>query len=207
LIPGSVHLEDFERLSIHTDDNHQFVFFFGGSFSEKDGIDIMIRAFELVASINPQLKLVLTGEAADRHLGTLLKLIETSSAKGRVQYMGFLSRDRYLAQLARADVLLMLRVNSPFANAGFPFKLTEYLASGRPVIASKVGDVEKYLTHKKNAILVEPGNLDQISSAMLYCLTHKSEIKDIGNNGRLAAEKWFGANQHSMQLLDFFERL
>jgi glycosyltransferase involved in cell wall biosynthesis len=207
LIPGSIDLDVFRRLSVATNNTQEFIFFYGGNFAEKDGIDLMIRAFELVASRNSLIKLFLTGEGDDRHMRTLFHLIETSPAKPQIKYLGFLNREQYLTQLASADVLLMLRTNSPFANGGFPFKLGEYLASGKPVIASKVGDVEKYLQHNDNALLVEPGNIDQITSAMSYCLTHKSEVKDIGKNGRIVAEKWFDAIKHSRKILNFFGRV
>jgi glycosyltransferase involved in cell wall biosynthesis len=207
LISGSIDLDVFRRLSVATNNTQEFIFYYGGNFAEKDGIDLMIRAFELVASRNSLVKLVLTGEGDDRHMRTLFQLIETSPAKPQIEYLGFLNREQYLTQLASADVLLMLRINSPFANAGFPFKLGEYLASGKPVIASKVGDVEKYLQHNENALLVEPGNIDQITSAMFYCLTHKSKVKDIGKNGRIVAEKWFDAIKHSRKLLNFLERV
>lgn len=207
LIPGSVTTEYFERLFFKPERDKQFVFFYGGNFAEKDGIEIMIRAFERVASMNSHIKLVLTGKGADRHMRTLLHLIENSPAKCQIEYMGFLDRDQYVAQLMRANILLMLRVNSPFANAGFPFKLVEYLASGRPVIASKVGDVEKYLTHNKNAILVEPAAIDQISSAMFYCLEHKLKVRDIGKNGRLVAKEWFDCIKHSRQLFKLFNSI
>ncbi len=64
-----------------------------------------------------------------------------------------------------SDVLCMCRKESGFANAGFPFKLGEYLATGNPVICTKVSDVEYYLDNE-DVYLIDPGCPDQISASL-----------------------------------------
>ena len=47
---------------------------------------------------------------------------------------------------------------SPFF--GSPTKLFEYMAMGRPIIASRLGQLDELLVHDKTAWLVEPGNIE-----------------------------------------------
>ena len=65
----------------------------------------------------------------------------------------------YYSLLNNADIPCMTRVDLAFANAGFPFKLGEYLAAGKPVIASRVSDVDRFLVNGQNAMLVNPGSV------------------------------------------------
>lgn len=54
---------------------------------------------------------------------------------------GRFNEKEYYQELANADVLLMIRTNSSFANAGFPYKLGEYIATQNPVICTNVSDI------------------------------------------------------------------
>ena len=58
----------------------------------------------------------------------------------------------------------MTRTDSAYANAGFPFKLGEFLASGKPVIASNVSDVGKFFTDRHDTMLVKPGECKEIDN-------------------------------------------
>ena len=53
-----------------------------------------------------------------------------------------------------AGAFALPREDALFSRAGFATKLGEYLASGRPVIASATGDVELYLKDDVDAFLV-----------------------------------------------------
>ena len=60
----------------------------------------------------------------------VLKELLTRKLDKFILSTGFLLEDEYYKILPHSDVLLMTRINSKYANAGFPFKLGEYLASG-----------------------------------------------------------------------------
>jgi len=48
-----------------------------------------------------------------------------------------------------------------------PIVLREAFASGRPVIATKVGDIPEIVRHRENGLLIEPGNTQALASAIL----------------------------------------
>lgn len=59
--------------------------------------------------------------------------------KDRNRHLGFLVDSAYSDTLSSAGILCMPRINNGYAYAvGFPFKLGEYLATGKPVIATAV---------------------------------------------------------------------
>ncbi len=60
---------------------------------------------------------------------------------------------------AECDVLIIPRPNNTVNKLSFPSKLMEYLASGKPVIASKTSDVHKIITHKESGMLYDPDDI------------------------------------------------
>ena len=99
----------------------------------------------------------------------------------------------------------MTRVNSKFANAGFPFKLGEFLASGKAVVATNIGDVPNYLFNDINAILIEPDSVDEIANALLMLISDPQKRERLGIQARKTAEHCFDSDIVSMKLLSFFK--
>ena len=47
-----------------------------------------------------------------------------------------------------------------------PLKLFEYMASGRPIVASDLPSIREILTHERNALLIAPGNPQALTAAI-----------------------------------------
>ena len=70
-----------------------------------------------------------------------------------------------------------------------PIVLREAFASGRPVIATKVGDVPEIVRHRENGLLIEPGNAQALAAAIMEFLSHPDLAAHCAANGlRYAAE-------------------
>ena len=91
--------------------------------------------------------------------------------------------------IRRADVLLLPRASGEFSTAGFPNKLGEYLAVGRPVVVTSVGDIPKYLTHEVDALLVPPDDLETFAVAVIRILRDPEFGDNIGSEGRRLARR------------------
>ncbi len=108
--------------------------------------------------------------------------------------------------LRNSDVLCMCRTESGFANAGFPFKLGEYLATGNPVICTKVSDVEYYLDDD-DAYLIEPGNPQQITQALFSIVNDPETARAKGMKGLEKCRKFFSSETNGQILLEVLERM
>lgn len=188
-------------------DNNSTIVFYGGSFGKKDGFPYLIQGFMQARKQNKQLCLYLTGKIARESIEEVQKLLNQSETADAIHYFGCVPKDVYYTYVANADILCMPRVNSLFANSGFPFKLGEYLASGNAVIATRTSDVEKYLTHKKNAILIEPENPDALCDAILELAGDVNNRECIGKEGRIVAKENFDTNIISEKLYNALNTL
>ncbi len=111
------------------------------------------------------------------------------------------------AALNAATILCMTRIDIGYANAGFPFKLGEFLATGKPVIASRVSDVECMLENRREAMLVEPGDSDGIVATAEYLIGNPDQAAAIGMKGRAKAKILFDHRKQGQALLTFLRRL
>ncbi len=204
LIPITVNLGYFSRNGYAADKNNLKIFY-GGSFAPKDGLSYLLDAFEEVSRKDSNIKLVLTGLGHPNDVEKIKARIAALPAKERVLFKGFLATDEYYSVLNSCDIFCMTRVNSAFANAGFPFKLGEFLASGKGVIATRVGDVPKYLHHQENALLIKPDSVDEIVQALMTFIDNPAKIGELGAGARKTAEDNFDSDKVSMKLLSIFE--
>jgi glycosyltransferase involved in cell wall biosynthesis len=172
-------------------------FVYAGSFGEKDDVTTLIRAFENVQRRNAKGKLFLSGKGG--YLESVKNKIQGNKS---MEYVGYLPDKDFYQFLKRADVLCMIRTNSTYANAGFPFKLGEYLATGKPVIASRVGDVGVYLRDGQDAFLVEPCNVDALERAMEYCIDNYDAAAEVGRSGMEKCKTFFNPEVNGKLLLE-----
>jgi len=177
--------------------------FYCGSFGMKDGVPVLVDAFNRLAAKYENIRLILTGVGSDKYMRFMNKYIEDSPAKERILYKGYLDEATYFATLRDADILCMPRIDMEYAHAGFPFKLGEYLATGKPVIASAVSDIPMLLKDREDAILVAPGSSAAIVEAAEYIINNPVVALAIGAKGRARAKCLFDYRVHSEPLYRF----
>jgi len=173
-----------------------------GSFARKDGVDLLLDAYGNLRKVNKNCILLLAGKSDN-----LSKIQDLVAGKEGVSYLGYLDDRHFYELINDADILCATRTGSAYANAGFPFKLGEYLATGNPVIASNVSDVSFYLQHMQDAIIVEPDNVFEIQKALEFCINNPAKAKSIGENGRLKCIKYFSPEINGQNLLELFHTL
>lgn len=182
------------------------ILFYGGSFGLKDGLGYLLKAFDIVAEKRRNVKLVLTGKGSEHDMIVFREQFKKLKYKSLVDYKGYIDYYEYITLMNQSDILCVTRTNSTFANAGFPFKLAEMLATGKPVIVSKVSDVESYLDHK-SAYIIEPENIESLSEAIFELINNPKLRESIGSIGKEKALKFFNAEKHVQNLLEVFNNL
>jgi len=203
LIPITVNLNYFKNTGYIPDKNNIKIFY-GGSFAAKDGLAYLLDAYDIVSKEDKDIQLILTGLGNPADTDKLKQRIDRSENKNRIIFKGFLNTDDYYAALNNCDIFCMTRINSQFANAGFPFKLGEFLASGKGVIATKVGDVPKYLFNDVNALLINPDSVSDIAGALSAFIKNPEKISLLGSEARRTAETHFDSEKISKKLLSIF---
>ena len=208
-LPMTVDFERFENL-ISTEYSKSlprpFVSYVGVMNNKKDGVDILIKAFDQVKQLVPDLKLHLFGPYNYDIPGHLQQIANAELADS-VFYHGEVSRDNVPAILSEAALLVMPRPNSKQAQGGFPTKLGEYLATGKPVCATTVGEIPDYLTDNESVFFAQPGSVESFADAMKRALSDPENAKIVGMNGKQVAQKEFNKDIQAKKLHQFLLEL
>ena len=176
---------------------------YAGTYAPKDGVEYLIKAFLKVLNEGYKCKLILTGKGTAEDM----KVLDLIKNNHYVEYLGRVSDEKLNEVLLTSDILTMTRVNSKFANFGFPFKVSEYLATGNVVLATKVSDIEQYLTHLEDAYLVSPENIDEIADGIKYLLDNQVKALEMGENGLRVAKDFFGVDVIGAKFVAFLKRI
>ncbi len=185
--------------------NGERYFLNSGSFCEKDGLNFLVEAMVELRKEFPDIKLVFTGNAGV----SARNMILDRAGPGGVDWIifaGLLSRDQLIWCYKKARGLLCCRSNSDYANLGFPTKLAEYLATGRPVVATKVGDIENYISDGDSAYLAIPENVASIAGAMRALMLDPARADLVGMRGAVVAKKNFDYRNHVEAVSLFIRR-
>ena len=205
VIPSVVDPAPFQKMSERKVD-YEYICYCGSITMLKDGVDYLIRAFKEVSLEIKDIKLLLLGgfcppDGSETEFKTLveeLKLSDKVVFAGNVNYMEIPSYYSF------AKVLVFPRPESLQAKAGFSTKLPEYLASGKPVIASKVGDIPEYITENE-AYLVEPGNINDLKNRIIEVLLDPEGASLRGTCGQKLAVSLFHYNLQGKKLVEFLK--
>src|SRR4029077_16610325 len=64
-----------------------------------------------------------------------------------------------------------------------PIVLREAFATGRPIVATRVGDVPEIIVHGENGLIVQPNDSNALATAILLFLSDENLAARCGENG------------------------
>jgi glycosyltransferase involved in cell wall biosynthesis len=203
-VPMSV---DVERFNSNHVLKKKHIVFCGELNDQKDGVNILIRAFADISKSYPDYSLSLFGNAANSQtLNYYINMVDMLKISDKVIFNGQVSNDEIPLYLQEASVLALPRPESVQAQHGFPTKLGEYLASGNPVIVTSVGEIPDYLTDGVNALIAKPGNAESFGNKLREILSDLTLSEQIGINGKTTALKYFNNRIQTGDILNFCKK-
>jgi glycosyltransferase involved in cell wall biosynthesis len=137
IVPNGLHLSEFSSDKVGQGfrsryglEGREMVVWLGRLHPVK-GLDLLCRAFAVLAETRPQAVLVLVGPDTVNYGATLLRLVNELGIAGRVVFTGMLQGPEKLAALNEADLFVL-----PSHTENFGLAAAEALAMGCPVIVS-----------------------------------------------------------------------
>jgi glycosyltransferase involved in cell wall biosynthesis len=170
---------------------------FLGSFSYWHGVDVLQEAIlkllqeasagHAEGSDSVKLRFLLIGK------GPLLPNIRAAlaeyEAQGLVVFAGMVPHEDVPSYLDVADILVSPHVPMPDGKPfiGSPTKLFEYMAMGKAIVASRLDQLEKVLTHEETALLVSPGDAQELAAGVSRAARDEELRTKLGVAARAAA--------------------
>jgi glycosyltransferase involved in cell wall biosynthesis len=126
-----------------------------GMFKDYQGVDHLVRAFASIAGRHPELRLLLVGDGPCR--AQYEAIARERGVADRLILPGLVPHAQVVDWLQLADVLVSPRIDNAVTRGGFVSQMPEYMAAGRPIVATPVSGC-RFLLRDGAGILVEPGD-------------------------------------------------
>lgn len=170
---------------------------FTGSLIEKKGIFQLMKAWNIVIKVKPTAQLIVLGKGNVQAATSLLE----KNALHTVQFKGHVNRSELFKHLEQAEIAVFPSYAECFALA--PMEAMESLAA---VIYTQRASGPELITSGKDGVLIDPDNIKEIASAIIYLLDNKSERERIALNGRLRVEQAFAIRKIAEENIRFYTK-
>lgn len=179
---------------------------FAGTITERKGIRELIAAMPLVLAEVPEASLEVYGGGLIGVSGpSLQEQLERSlpaEVRERVKWMGRVSRARLPEVLRQASVCVY-----PSYMEALPIAWLEGLASGRAVVASKLGPGPEVIEDGATGLLCDPKNPQELAAALVRVLKDRRLREQLGQAGRKSVEDRFSLQKLSARNELFYESI
>jgi len=189
-----------EELGVEADET---LIGFVGTFGPWHGVLVLAEAIKLLPE-ETRVRFLLVGSGVLRN--DVEHILREASLEHRVIMTGAVEHECVPALLDACDVLasphVPLEDGSEFF--GSPTKLFEYMAMGKGIVASRLGQINDVLKDEETALLVEPGNANDLSEAIMRLAGSRTLRERLGAAARHEAIAHHTWTHNAQRVLDAY---
>lgn len=185
--------------------NGKFVFGFIGTFSTWHGVELLCKVivnfFKKYPKENARVRFLLIGEGPLWR--TCKEYILQSPCSDYVIFSGKVIQDEAPSYLAACDAYLSPHIPNSDGSEffGSPTKLFEYMAMGKPIIASALGQIAEILEHGEDAWLVEPADEQALLEGIVHLLNDDELRQKLGQGALRKVKEKYTWQRHVENIL------
>lgn len=151
-------------------------------FVPQKGIIYLIKAAPIVIKEIKNVKFLIIGEGPEYE--NMIKCIKELNIKDFVEILPY--QENISDFLDTLDLLVV-----PSLSEGAGMVILEAMANKLAVVATRVGGIPELVKDKETGILIEPGNVKELSSAIIRLLKEENKVREMGEFGRKIVEEKF----------------
>ncbi len=191
-----------ERLGL----GDRLVIGFIGTFGPWHGAEVLADAFVKLRDrdrgLPGQFRLLMIGDGAT--VQETRRRIERGGAAGATVFAGRTTQADGPAYLAACDILVSPHVPNSDGSRffGSPTKLFEYMAMGKPIVASNLEQIGEVLEHDRTAWLVPPADADALADALRLLLDDPELRRRLGAAAREDAVRKHTWHEHTRRIVE-----
>jgi glycosyltransferase involved in cell wall biosynthesis len=200
IIPNGVDLARFERLSAEEVESAPRSGRRIGAVANLrpvKGLDVFLRAAARLASHHGDLEFLIAGEGKLR-----------SSLESLADELGIRDRLRLLGKVADVPGFLRNLDVAVLSSRceGAPNVIMEYMAAGKPIVATDVGGVGEMIAHEETGLLVPPEDPERLADAVDRLLSDRALASRLAAAARRQAFAEYGLDLQARRYEEFYCR-
>jgi glycosyltransferase involved in cell wall biosynthesis len=158
-----------------------------GKLNEKKGVSYLLQAFHAIAQDQPDYHLMIVGTGLLE--SALKRETKRLNLESRVTFAGQQGKEAVRNYFQAADLVVVPSIiDSTGETEGLPVVLLEALASGKPVVATRVAGAPDVIVDGHNGFLAEPKNTGDLAVKMVQALN--TDAATLSQNARDSVQKY-----------------
>ncbi len=180
----------------------EYVVLYQGQISGGNYVHLFIEAVKSIGEQRSDVTFVVVG-GGDR-LEQAKKYSDDLGLQGRINFVGEVPHADVPGYIAAADVVVACFEDNEQVRCKSPLKIVEYMASGKAIVASRVGEVPGMIGD--TGLLVDPGSSESVFVAVNKLLDDQGLREMLGNAARSRAEERLTWKHTAQTLTRAYER-
>jgi glycosyltransferase involved in cell wall biosynthesis len=165
---------------------------YAGVLSPVKGIHHLINAFSVVAKQFSRSQLLVIGKEENAgYAAELREQVRKLRLEDRIGFMGPLPQSDLALAMAKATALVL-----PSLSEGLPRVIIEAMATGTPVIGSRVGGIPELVEDGTRGFLVPPGDESLLAEKLRWLLENPDKARAMGDCAHKFAEQLFSTERY-----------
>lgn len=161
------------------------VVLYAGHFNPADDIDFLCRSMKQVLAESNALFAVV-GDGSE-----LIKVRACFLDSDRVRFFGRLPYEQFLRVVHASDITVFPYPANPVYRAKCSARIIDFMAAGKPVVTTEVGQNGEYIQDGMSGILVAQDDETAFVNAVVRLISDKAERERLGNNAALRIRERF----------------
>lgn len=172
--------------------------FSAGRIVHQKGLDLALRALVGLKDLDWEWRIAGDGP----QLEFLKRLAQELGIAERIRFLGWQSREQLIQHYQQANLFLF-----PSRHEGMPNAVLEAMASGLPVIASRIAGSEELVMDGETGLLFPSESVDSLRAALKQLLTDASLRQRMGVASRRRVEEYYSWQSAAGQYSHLLERI
>jgi L-malate glycosyltransferase len=175
---------------------------FVGGIEERKGLDVLIRAVARIKKTVPDIELHIVGGVRKIvYYEKLRGLIKSLDMDQNIEFLGSLPEKKLSVEYREAAVFVL-----PSREESQGIVILEAMATGTPVVATRVGGIPDMIQDGTNGRLVDCGDDKQLTDVIVSLLMENDQRKKLGDAGKQSALRYL-PEKIARQHLDVYNRI
>lgn len=164
-------------------------------------VELFIKAADLLRAEDNLTFLILGG---GYRIESLMEMVRSLGLEDKVKFTGYITHPKIPQFLSAADIAVACFEDNDITKCKSPLKIAEYMAMGKAVVASRVGEVTKMLNG--SGVLVPPGDPESLAKAIMKLAKDPMLRRELGQKALARSQEEFSWEKTAFSLIKAYEK-